>query len=526
MRPIWTIDCETDPFRRGRIPKPFLWGVYTGSEFRHFRSTAKMLDWVMQHDVILYAHNGGRFDFHFLLESIPAGERIMVIDGRLVAFRIGRAEFRDSWTLLNVPLAAYKKDDMDYSIMEEGARDVPKNFDRILAYLRDDCIYLHELVTGFVSEFGLALTQASAAMREFSKMRGRGKIPKGNAGVHDAFRPFYYGGRVECLERGVIPVEFQSFDIKSAYPFAMKSEHPWSIEFTRETRLPKNDEEIGPCMVAIEAISGGVFPFRDPSANTLVYPRDTLERRYTVTGWEYLAARETDALDRFRVVEVRRPLEVTNFGDYVGKFYDLRADAKAAGDKARDIFYKIMLNSLYGKFAADPREYSTYLVADPKRLPKGAEIVANLGATVLTRLPAIEESHRFYNIATAASITGYVRAHLWRAIAKSKRPLYCDTDCIAAVDARVEVGSKLGDWEQEGQFDLAALAGRKLYAWRRRGDLKPKQSRWKVASKGVRLTAAEIVKVAKGAPVRTDPEVPTFSILRGVGFTRRTVKRT
>ena len=38
----------------------------------------------------------------------------------------------------------------------------------------------------------------------------------------------------------------------------------------------------------------------------------------------------------FRVVEVRRPLELTTFGDYVLRFFNLRNEAKKTGDKARD----------------------------------------------------------------------------------------------------------------------------------------------------------------------------------------------
>lgn len=526
-REVWTLDCETDPFKRGRIPKPFLWGVYDGMRFEAFKTTAKMLDYVIDKDVILYAHNGGKFDFHFFLDAIPVGERLTVIDGRIVAFKIGRAEFRDSWTLLNVPLASYQKDKIDYSIFEADVRGSRENMAAIRDYLMKDCVYLHELVTGFEAEFGLSLTQASAAMKEFQTMRER-RAPRGNASLHDQLKPYYYGGRVECLERGVIETRFDAFDIRSAYPFAMQAEHPFEIEFMHDTRLPKNDDEIGPCLVTLQARSRGALPFRERRDSIMLYPRDTLEREFNVTGWEYLAARDTDALDGCRVVAVKRPCETATFGDYVARFYALRAEAKRKDDRARDIFYKIMLNALYGKFAADPREYSTFEVYKAGKVPSDREIVANLGETVLGRAPSAEASHRFYNIATAASITGYVRAYLWRAMAQSKRVLYCDTDCIAAEEVKgIAVGDRLGEWSHEGEFDQAALAGRKLYAWRRADWRKLKRAdRYKIASKGVRLNPAEIVRVARGEAVEFDPEVPTFSLVNGVGFTKRKVRKT
>jgi hypothetical protein len=40
----------------------------------------------------------------------------------------------------------------------------------------------------------------------------------------------------------------------------------------------------------------------------------------------------------------------------------------------------------------------------------------------------------FYNIATAASITGAARANLLRNLSLSDRPIYCDTDSIICED--------------------------------------------------------------------------------------------
>ena len=133
------------------------------------------------------------------------------------------------------------------------------------------------------------------------------------------------------------------------------------------------------------------------------------------------------------------------------------------------------------------------------------------------------EKWRFYHVGTAASITGFVRAYLWRAICASDGPLYCDTDSIAAFEPRVNLGPELGEWEIEGEFSEAAIAGKKLYAFKyaqhcipkdRNGKKKP----YKIASKGVKLTAREIYQVAKGETVTYVPEVPTYRLS---GFVNR-----
>lgn len=118
---------------------------------------------------------------------------------------------------------------------------------------------------------------------------------------------------------------------------------------------------------------------------------------------------------------------------------------------------------------------------------------------------------RYYNVATAASITGWVRAFLWRAICDCDGVLYCDTDSIAArvIGANITIGDKLGEWVNEGEFTRAGIAGKKLYVFENEenGD-------FKMASKGARLTPAEMWSVAQGGVVEFTPENPTFSVHR------------
>ena len=140
-RKIAVADCETDPFMPGRIPKPFAWGYYDGEQYQEFRSTLEFVEFLKEQPVICYAHNGGKFDWHFILQELEPYDDIMVISGRIAKCNIGLAECRDSYNILPVPLSAYKKDDIDYAIMEEDERDKPENSEKISAYLKSDCVY-------------------------------------------------------------------------------------------------------------------------------------------------------------------------------------------------------------------------------------------------------------------------------------------------------------------------------------------------------------------------------------------------
>src|SRR5690554_4327677 len=116
---IWAADCETDPFKKGRLDiAPFLWGCYNGGEYHEFNSTEKFVDFIIGTGGTVYAHNGGKFDWHFIFHHIPEFTPLKIINGRLAQFKIGETEFRDSYSIIPVPLSAYKKDDMNYDLME------------------------------------------------------------------------------------------------------------------------------------------------------------------------------------------------------------------------------------------------------------------------------------------------------------------------------------------------------------------------------------------------------------------------
>src|SRR5262245_9928069 len=98
--PFWAVDCESDPFAYGRIPEPFLWGVYDGGSdlYWEFQTVDEVVAHLRKHDVVAYAHNGGKFDWHFLSAHMDPDQPLLVINGRLAKFRIGMCEFRDSYT--------------------------------------------------------------------------------------------------------------------------------------------------------------------------------------------------------------------------------------------------------------------------------------------------------------------------------------------------------------------------------------------------------------------------------------------
>lgn len=549
MRPFIVIDSETDPFLKGRIPEPFVWGVYDGKVFRHYHNDNfhSLINWLSEQQVIVYAHNGGKFDYHFMLSYLEPYDNISIINGRIAKFFIGKAEFRDSYNILPVPLAKFegktvdgeviKKQEFDYKLMEKEKRYKPEIWEKIVDYLRDDCVTLYQMIHDFQTEYGRHLTQAGAAMAQWKKISGL-KTPSSDTEYFKQFSQYYYGGRVQCFKSGIIEQDFSVFDINSAYPYAMLSKHAYGLDYIySEHEL--NDYDRGSGFFKIRAKSMGAFPFRTKTG--LSFPADGEIREFMITGWELQAAIDTRTNGDHEVLHAIYHSELQDFSEYINYFYEKRLTAKASGDKAGDLFAKLLMNSLYGKFGSNPENYMNYIILPQEERETLNEVDSDgdpvneyrdggeLGPWILAERELYEDEQKYFNVATAASITGFVRAYLWRAICNSgiDNMLYCDTDSIATLSAGNELstGKQLGAWKHEGEFDKAGIAGKKLYIFR--GKKKGKKPReYKTASKGVKLTYNQLWTVAKGTAVIYEPDNPSFSVHCSPRFVARRITLT
>lgn len=548
-KPIIAVDCETDPFEYGEVPRPFIWGVYHGygsGDYKEFVGSGDnfvctesdinlLVDYLSKQDVIAYAHNGGKFDWHFISHRFEPDSDLLIINGRIARFTIGDCEFRDSYSLMPIALEQYQKMKFNYNKMREEHRH--KYMPEIKEYLESDCINLWNMVHDFNDEYGTHITQASAALN-FWQRKMKNPVPRSNVFHYDFFKPYYFGGRVQCFQQGDFKVKAKSVDINSAYPDAMLRDHAYGLDYTSGEGNPRKAfKNWGPMFFKIDCISKGAFPYRGTNGN-LYYPDDGESRTFHVTGWELQAAIETETVDEIQFLEWHDFEEKKSFKKYVHHFWDKRKEYKEVGDKGRDYYAKIFLTALYGKFAADPRKYKQYKLRPADALD---EVIKQLKDNssfhrfrewLIVGESSDGKKNRFYNLATAASITGYVRAKLWRAICEAKESFYCDTDSVTAKDFGSEVllGKELGQWEIENEYDRIVIAGKKLYAFHKIGNHKKAVDKllrddpniltrdhaeskvaWKIASKGARIIHTEIIKAANGEPVTFRSMAPTFS---------------
>lgn len=484
---------------------------------------------------IVYVHNGGRFDFFYLLDWLD--KELQIINTRIVkALAINGHELRDSYALMPFPLAAYKKTEIDYNRLKKEVR--LKHKKEIVSYLKDDCVDLWTLCSAFVDEFGIKLTIGGTSMGELKKIHEFESLNQ----MEDAYmRNFYFGGRVQCFEKGIIKGEFKVYDVNSMYPYAMKN-------FRHPIGRPSFGKEItdDTCFIVCTGINKGAFPYRD--RNTLTFKDG--ENIYHVSIHEWRAAIDCGMFEPRDVLQTINFERQATFANFVDTFFDKRKAASDAGDEIHKLFYKYVLNSCYGKFAQNPDSFRDYTLTNSRE--------ENLSEYGWELQYVFEENYfiwsrpvkfsNYYNVATGASITGAARSVLLRALANSTHPIYCDTDSIICKDLLgVEKGSiELGAWKLEATGNKVAIAGKKMYAFYSDRCLKCTGTKnkpleidnkkcksnfhatgcIKLASKGMKLTAQNIVDVCKGKSVVWRNEAPSFKLSGAHQFIERNARMT
>lgn len=548
---IATFDFETDPFLYGRIPEPFVAGFYSADiGFKEFwgDDCAKMLvDFLadLKEPHTIYAHNGGKFDFFMMLKYLE--NPIKIISGRIVKCKIGIHTLQDSYAIIPIALKVFDKDDIDYRKLESDVRD--KHKPEILRYLKKDCTSLYTLVSKFNERFGPRLTIGGTAIKKLIEYHPFKKTKE----THDLkFRPWYFGGRVETFETGILKDEWVIYDVNSMYPHVMRNfQHPTGNRYlsTFSGILDKRGNISGLngaqlYFARIHCKQKNVFPLRvkGESLNFSIP-----EGEFLVTSHELKAALKRGLVSDVKVIEAHAPVETISFPDFVDVYSAEKIACKISGDRGGEIFAKLILNGSYGKFGQNPEHYYDYIFSDrsPNKFDEDldkenkSESVWRLfhkspGSDSIWRKKSLSKS--YYDVATAASITGAARSILIAALAAADRPIYCDTDSIICRSLNMPLSETvLGSWKVEGKGNICAVAGKKLYAMRdtRRLDivdeklykLGNREDTVKIASKGAILNDNQIFDICKGGVANWENQAPSFSLnKRGTTFVKRRIK--
>lgn len=311
--------------------------------------------------------------------------------------------------------------------------------DDCVEYCRRDTEIAHRFVSEMLSRyeslglFTLKSTLPSMALSLFRQFYTKEFEPLDDYKLN-FMRKGYYGGRVEIYRLGKINGKINHYDVNSLFPSVMRANSFPDTDTAYLTTKPdlENKEGIFEGWIYIPKTDIPGLPVR---AGELLFPYGSV-----YGTWPYPELRQL-LKDGGRVVRCKEAVEFEDiekpFVSYIDFCYLKRLEAKTQLDKT---FWKLMLNSLYGKFGQN----------------SGLEVIHN------DRTRTIEGKAKHVNVVWSAYVTSYARLTMLQFLRSCRTPFYTDTDSLFTFDS-FPTSSELGALKLEGQYSEAEFKGNKLY---------------------------------------------------------------
>lgn len=487
-----TIDVETN----GLSPRPenFVIGCAYSDNFCYFfNSTERFKDFLINDDKtansIIYAHNA-EYDLSTIFGNIYENlDRQAIFNGKfIVAKRNGRV-FADSLNLLPTSLG-----NIAYSIGEVKRKELVNRFKfgnmtfdecsyNECLYNFDDCRILHKALKLFFKENNCQkLTIASTALHYFRK-NFLHKTIQVNEEIDNYFFESYYGGRVEAFQLG--KTKSYKYDVNSLYPYVMRE-----TQFPSPKHLQKKEnislsyfkfllkwyEGCAKVKVKHKDTYFGYLPYRQKGK--LCFPVGEFSGTWNFNELRFaLKEKIIEIIDIEYVIYSTVTIE-SPFKEYVNNLYEKRLNTK---DEFQKMVYKLLLNSLYGKFGqktandfiyfSDLTECNLYI--NEKNLIDYEIHILNEKQNCFLEIKKAGETMAHTVALFASYITSSARLVLLRnlvAIGSHNTITYCDTDSIFCETLLSMDFKELGQFKLEREI-VTEIRGLKNYTQELKGEI-------------------------------------------------------
>lgn len=542
-----------------------------------FRSVAAFTDWLdtlpKTFNHTFYAHNGNNFDIYsFLTAEGIVNSKKLASDTRIfdLTLRPG-VHFRDSYHLLSVPLRALGSKGITPEKFIDPEHPDFGNPDSItdedVEYCVQDCRVLRDALVGLRSAYrewvnhpsaALPLTAAGMAFEvwcatswdernwSYLSKSGERRYAVGFLdAANNAARRAYYGGRTQVMDgyEGVLVHNVMSFDRNSMYPAVMRNQRfpdpnkVWRVDNPTIDLFERQRQFNRPYWGKFHLVAG-------PDAELFlpVFNGDKTDYSQTdITGY-YCSPEVNYALEHgWELREVHEMYYTTTsispFEGYVDHFYNMRLEMKANNDP-REVYVKLLLNSLYGKFGSRDRPER---VEDPGTIESLMDDDGWEDEWLIKPWSADPTDSSFYLVSIedrirptcvfmpwAAFITSYARVNLQRNISASRAAglevVYCDTDSIHICNLEEDtpvpmpLSGELGAWGREqprgwtsNVVPQARYWERKAYLW-----LDHEGESLKVKHKGANQSNGDLTTPQRNVSVQKYRSAKRLGIQAGV----------
>ena len=452
----------------------------------------------------IYFHNFSRFDGILLLKHLACHHKsyklkplmrnnrlyeLAVYSGKKMLFR-----FRDSLNLLPGKLSALAnnlcpglgpKGSIPYDeLTPSNLASMKKS---LLDYMKQDILLLGGVMQKaqeiywklYMLDIESKITLSSLAlsifrMKYYDASNWPIHIPNKN---EDCFiRNAYYGGHTDTYKP--YGEDLYYYDVNSLYPFVMK-------EFPMPGGVPVwhgnlEDKDLDSMLGFIEAyvvcpktIKKPLLPYRDKN-KTIIFPTGEFVGVYYSEELKYARSLGYTVLPISGYLFERME---SPFKDFVSSLFESRLEAKISGNEALAYVYKILMNSLYGRFGINPKSTITEVCdsARYKHLIRYSELIFG---DMLSENNYIVAYHSntgtgsdYWNppknsaVQLAAAITASARIYMYPYISREDC-YYTDTDSVVLgqpLPEEVISSSVLGKFKLEDRIMKGYFLAPKSY---------------------------------------------------------------
>jgi len=450
-------------------------GVWDGERFRSYRTVRAFLDNELVHSnrgAWFFAHNAGRADMNFLLEEIANrpeySARIAFSGSSAFIVKVQRGHgtwtFADSLWLLKSSLAEigkwmnHPKTGPDEDMTDDERRDwyatVPQS--ELEEYNRNDCVLLYDALKEFerrVNSYGgeLMLTLASTAMRLFRRKYLHHIITPSKFVNHMA-QDAYAASRVEVHSRYARNGRY--YDINSSFPASMRIALPGNALEMYSGRTPK-DSAIYMARATVEVPECYLPPVPVRRGGRVFFPTGKWSGTFSHIDLQMIEDYGG------KIHEIHDIVEFEPFHDLRSFAETLYEQRRISTDPVDKMALKLLLNSLYGKFAEKEDKIQGYINPPMnilEHLPKENQIILGVFFRMV-KIP-IHHAHVPLSMAITANSRKLLTDHL--RTAGEGHFHYCDTDGFST-DRIFATSDRLGDLKEELRFKSAEYINAKTY---------------------------------------------------------------
>ena len=384
---ILTLDIETLTDNKGLIfgnQKPYLIQIFGGIDELNYtfwgidNCINQFIEWFpnlfeIDKFIYIFAHNGSQFDYKFLMSELMTRYTVDITGdhNKVIKFQINNVIFLDFFlffptSLNNLSKSWINEEKMDFNHNLININNYNEFKEIAIEYCKKDCILLFKIVNKFLgtifsTQFKQSIKLSSSisfftapqlALLIFKTIYLKCDIEGSTGQDYFIEKSAYYGGMcVVYRKNGNINNKLYCYDINSCYPASMLFKMPYKfidqIDYIEDNN--KYDDIIDYYLYEID------YQYPQNSIIVNLPTRFDDEIIYIRNGnkkWHWGNEIKTAlslGCQILKIYRIRRYEGNAIFKEYIEDIYEMRLKAKKENNTCLVDFFKLLMNSLYGK---------------------------------------------------------------------------------------------------------------------------------------------------------------------------------